>query len=169
MPARAITLGGALAASSAALHDNQLTVTGSGRSHGTARSIRGICSAPQVWSAAHQTKHHGQRLPHLQGLVFEGRRKGLTPQKAEFARPAQDSLHFPDEAGLQTLVERIQPTALIGAAAKKGIFSEGIVKALCKVGRLFCMHERNMHAAVHELSEQHVWTPGLLRRWGLCC
>ena len=136
---------------------------------GTCSSFIRVCSTSQVWSAAHQGKHCEQALPRLQGLVFEGRRKGLTPQKAEFARPAQDSLHFPDEAGLQTLVERIQPTALIGAAAKRGIFSEAVVKALCKVGPLLCMHERNMHAAVHELSEGLVGTPGLLRCWGLSC
>ena len=63
----------------------------------------------------------------------------MTPQKAEFARQDQDSLHFSDEAGLQTLVEHIQPTALVGAAARRGIFSEAVVKALCKVGLLLRM------------------------------
>ena len=92
----------------------------------------------QVWST--HRKHREQPLPYLQGLVFEGRSKGLTPQKAEFARPAQDSLHFSDGAGLQTLVEHIQPTALIGAAAKRGIFSEAVVKALCQVGLLLRMN-----------------------------
>ena len=74
-----------------------------------------------------------------------------------------------DEAGLQTLVERIQPTALIGAAAKRGIFSEAVVKALCKVGPLLGMPERNMHAAVRELSEGRRGTPDLLGSGGRCC
>ena len=93
-----------------------------------------------MWSATYQRERSKQSFPCLQGLVFEGRGKGMTPQKAEFARPAQGGWHFSDEADLQSLVEHILPTALIGAAAKRGIFSEAVVKALCKVGLLLCMN-----------------------------
>ena len=70
----------------------------------------------------------------LQGLVYEGRPTGrLTPQKLEFARSAAEAVRLPSGTSLLEAVQQVQPSALIGAAAKEGAFSEDIVRALTKV------------------------------------
>ena len=71
----------------------------------------------------------------LQGLVYEGRQTGrLTPQKLEFARSAAEADRLPSGSSLLEATQQLQPSALIGAAAKPGAFSADVVQALCKVG-----------------------------------
>ncbi|KAL3154463.1 hypothetical protein ABBQ32_013928 [Trebouxia sp. C0010 RCD-2024] len=65
------------------------------------------------------------------GLVYEGRPTGrLTPQKLEFARSASEADRAPSGSSLLEAVQRLRPSALIGAAAKQGAFSADTVKAL---------------------------------------
>lgn len=63
----------------------------------------------------------------------------MSPQKAAFARPAQDA-ELAQAAGkeLARAVELIGPDSLIGAAAKGGAFSERVVRALTKVPQACC-------------------------------
>ena len=70
----------------------------------------------------------------MQGIVYEGRKGGLSAQKAAFARPARDA-ELAQAAGtdLGQAVELVAPDSLIGAAAKGGAFSERVVKAITKV------------------------------------
>lgn len=71
----------------------------------------------------------------VQGLVYEGRPTGrLTPQKLEFARSASEADRAPSGSSLLEAVQRLRPSALIGAAAKQGAFSADTVKALTQVG-----------------------------------
>lgn len=71
----------------------------------------------------------------MQGLVYEGRPTGrLTPQKLEFARSASEVDRAPSGSSLLEAVQRLQPSALIGAAAKQGAFSADTIKALTQVG-----------------------------------
>ena len=73
----------------------------------------------------------------LQGIIYEGRkeRKGtLSPQKASFARSANDAaLAQQAQTDLSKAVELVGPDALIGAAAQGGAFSEGVVRTLTEV------------------------------------
>ena len=72
--------------------------------------------------------------PPVQGLVYEGRPTGrLTPQKLEFARSASEADRAPSGGSLLEAVQQLQPSALIGAAAKQGAFSAETIKALTKV------------------------------------
>lgn len=85
-----------------------------------------------VLSAAAKCQGPGATL--LQGLVYEGRQTGrLTPQKLEFARTAAEADRLPSGSSLLEATQQLQPSALIGAAAKKGAFTADVVKALCKV------------------------------------
>ena len=71
----------------------------------------------------------------MQGLVYEGRPTGrLTPQKLEFARSASEADRAPSGSSLLEAVQRLRPSALIGAAAKQGAFSADTIKALTQVG-----------------------------------
>lgn len=71
----------------------------------------------------------------LQGLVYEGRPTGrLTPQKMEFARSASEGDKVPSGGSLLDAVQQLQPSALIGAAAKQNAFTADTIKALTKVG-----------------------------------
>jgi len=71
----------------------------------------------------------------LQGLVYQGRPTGrLTPQKMEFARSASESDKVPSGGSLLDAVQQLQPSALIGAAAKQNAFTADTIKALTKVG-----------------------------------
>lgn len=73
-------------------------------------------------------------LPVVQGLVYEGRPTGrLTPQKLEFARSASEADRAPSGGSLLEAVQQLQPSALIGAAAKQGAFSADTIQALTKV------------------------------------
>ena len=73
-------------------------------------------------------------FPLVQGLVYEGRPSGrLTPQKLEFARSASEAERVPSGGSLLEAVQQLQPSALIGAAAKQGAFSADTIKALTKV------------------------------------
>ena len=63
------------------------------------------------------------------GLVVDGREDAISADKAPFAhagvagvRPTKD---------LTDAVRALKPTALVGAAAQPGAFTEGIVKAMC--------------------------------------
>lgn len=86
----------------------------------------------------------------MQGLVYEGRPTGrLTPQKLEFARSASEADRAPSGSSLLEAVQRLQPSALIGAAAKQGAFSADTIQALTQVGPT-C-------ARVH-----HAWDPSAL-------
>ncbi len=70
----------------------------------------------------------------LQGLVYEGRPTGrLTPQKMEFARSASEGDKVPSGGSLLDAVQQLQPSALIGAAAKQNAFTADTIKALTKV------------------------------------
>ena len=75
----------------------------------------------------------------LQGLVYEDRPEGgLSPQKLEFARSAEEGRKH---AGAEDFdIAGIRPTALIGASARRGTFSEAVIRALVKV-RIDCSHE----------------------------
>jgi len=67
-------------------------------------------------------------------LVYEGRPTGLlTPQKLEFARSAAEADRVPSGSSLLEAVQQLQPSALIGAAAKQSAFSADTIKALTKV------------------------------------
>lgn len=73
-------------------------------------------------------------VPVVQGLVYEGRPTGrLTPQKLEFARSASEAERAPSGGSLLEAVQQLQPSALIGAAAKQGAFSADTIQALTKV------------------------------------
>ena len=66
--------------------------------------------------------------------MYEGRPTGgLTPQKLEFARSAPEADRAPSGGSLLEAVQQLQPSALIGAAAKQGAFSADTIKALTKV------------------------------------
>lgn len=66
--------------------------------------------------------------------MYEGRTTGrLTPQKLEFARSASEADRAPSGGSLLEAVQQLQPSALIGAAAKQGAFSADTIKALTKV------------------------------------
>ena len=88
----------------------------------------------------------------LQGIVYEGRKGGLSAQKAAFARPARDA-ELAQEAGtdLRRAVELVGPDSLIGAAAKGGAFSESVVKAVTKV----LLHR----SALVRRGNWHLWLP----------
>lgn len=65
------------------------------------------------------------------GLVYRDRPEGgLSPQKLEFARsPEQGQKH----AGAEDFaIEGIRPTAIIGAAARRGTFSKSVLQRLVK-------------------------------------
>ncbi|DBB07785.1 TPA: hypothetical protein ACH3X3_009203 [Trebouxia sp. C0006] len=67
------------------------------------------------------------------GLVYEGRPTGrLTPQKMEFARSASEGDKVPSGGSLLDAVQQLQPSALIGAAAKQNAFTADTIKALTK-------------------------------------
>lgn len=69
-----------------------------------------------------------------QGLVYEGRQAGnLTPQKLEFARSAAEAKDLPAGSSLLAATQQLQPSALIGAAAKRGAFSADVIQALTQV------------------------------------
>ena len=83
----------------------------------------------------------------VQGLVYVGR-QSVTDEKSEFARAAQQGSDFAGVT-LEHAISKIQPTAVIGATAKRGTFSQAVVQTLTKVsltlagqGRLysFCPH-----------------------------
>ena len=72
-----------------------------------------------------------------QGIVFEGRREGtLTPEKAEFLRSAAEGKELPLGCSFAEAVTRIRPTAIIGAAARQGVFDSDVIQALCQVRQL---------------------------------
>jgi len=69
----------------------------------------------------------------LQGVVFEGRKAGgMTPEKEEFQRSASEGSAFKD-MDFGQVVARIRPTAIVGAAAKRGSFSKPVIEALVQV------------------------------------
>ena len=66
-----------------------------------------------------------------QGLVYTGRKEGrLTSEKVEFQRPASDGAVVPDGSSFAEAVRRIRPTAIIGAAARRGVFDAEVIRAL---------------------------------------
>ena len=66
--------------------------------------------------------------------MYEGRATGrLTPQKLEFARSSAEAERVPSGSSLLEAVRQLQPSALVGAAAKQGAFSADIIKALTQV------------------------------------
>ena len=66
--------------------------------------------------------------------MYEGRQEGsLTPQKLEFARTAAEAERVPSGSSLLEAVRQLQPSALIGAAAKQNAFTADTIKALTKV------------------------------------
>ncbi|KAK9823686.1 hypothetical protein WJX72_004630 [[Myrmecia] bisecta] len=64
------------------------------------------------------------------GLVYQGRQERMTPQKEEFARPAEEAAKLPSGGSLADLVAAVRPSALIGAAAKQGAFTFDLVRAM---------------------------------------
>ena len=72
----------------------------------------------------------------------------LSPQKAAFARPAQDA-ELAQKAGtdLSRAVKLVRPDSLIGAAAQGGAFSESVIKALTKVLCLLSRFLRFLHGS----------------------
>ncbi|KAK9848237.1 hypothetical protein WJX84_007118 [Apatococcus fuscideae] len=80
-----------------------------------------------------------------QGVVFEGRKIGrMTPDKARFARPRSEA-GLLESLGkdLRKAVEQLRPTALIGAAAIRGAFSQDVLSQLSQV----CRATRFVHAS----------------------
>ena len=66
--------------------------------------------------------------------MYVGRPTGrLTPQKMEFARSASEGDKVPSGGSLLDAVQQLQPSALIGAAAKQNAFTADTIKALTKV------------------------------------
>ena len=65
-------------------------------------------------------------------------RQSVTDEKSEFARPAQQGPDF-DGVPLEGAVRKIQPTALIGATAKRGTFSQKVLQTMSKVRLLSVM------------------------------
>lgn len=66
--------------------------------------------------------------------MYEGRQAGnLTPQKLEFARTAAEAESLPAGSSLLEATQQLQPSALIGAAAKQGAFSADVIQALTQV------------------------------------
>ncbi len=57
----------------------------------------------------------------------------MTAEKSEFARPAQQG-HDIASIPLVAAIKRIRPTALVGATAKRGTFSQDVVESLTEVG-----------------------------------
>ena len=74
--------------------------------------------------------------------MYEGRQAGrLTPQKLEFARTAAEADKLPSGSSLLEATQQLQPSALIGAAAKQGAFTADVIEALTKVKLLWlCLY-----------------------------
>lgn len=69
--------------------------------------------------------------------MYEGRpAEPLTEQKLEFARSASEASRVPSGSNLLAAVQQLQPSALIGAAAKQNVFTADTIKALTEVGVL---------------------------------
>lgn len=69
----------------------------------------------------------------VQGIVFRGRTEGgLSPEKEEFQRSSAEGQRLQGLSFAQA-VERVQPTALVGAAAKRSSFSQEVIHALQEV------------------------------------
>jgi malate dehydrogenase (oxaloacetate-decarboxylating)(NADP+) len=69
----------------------------------------------------------------VQGIVYEGRQQGrITPEKAEFMRPAGAAGLAASCASLADAVRVIRPTALVGAAAVRGSFTRAVIEALVR-------------------------------------
>lgn len=58
----------------------------------------------------------------------------LSPEKADFQRSEAEGTPLKGLSFLE-VVRRIQPTAIIGAAAQRGAFSQEVLQALCQVGQ----------------------------------
>jgi hypothetical protein len=56
----------------------------------------------------------------------------MTPEKGEFQRPASEGSAFKDMK-FEQVVAKIHPTAIVGAAAKRGSFSKPVIEALVQV------------------------------------
>ena len=66
--------------------------------------------------------------------MYEGRPTGrLTAQKLEFARSGVEAERVPSGSSLLEAVQHLQPSALIGAAAKPSAFSADTIQALTQV------------------------------------
>ena len=59
----------------------------------------------------------------------------MTPEKAMFARSSSEAGQLkPLENDLRKAVQQLRPTALIGAAAVRGAFSQKVLSQLSQVG-----------------------------------
>jgi malic enzyme len=75
-----------------------------------------------------------------QGLIYEGRPEGgLSAQKLEFARSRDEGHRIAKAPNFG--VEAVGATAIIGAAAKQGTFSQAVLRAMTKVPTL--EHDNN--------------------------
>lgn len=96
--------------------------------------------------------------------MYEGRQGGgLTPQKLEFARSPAEAEKLPSGSSLLEATQGLQPSALIGAAAKQGAFSADVVKALTKVSGL----RLDLSAAV-VASQPQAWVESAARQVAFC-
>lgn len=69
----------------------------------------------------------------FQGLIFTSRKAGnMTPEKGEFARSNEQGKKL-EGLSLAQSISEIKPTALVGATAKRGVFSQKVMEALCRV------------------------------------
>jgi len=69
----------------------------------------------------------------MQGVVYEGRSIGtMTPEKGEFQQPSAEGLGFKGKS-FEQVVASVRPTAIVGAAAKRGSFSKPVIEALVQV------------------------------------
>ena len=78
-----------------------------------------------------------------QGLVYAGRKEGgVTAEKIEFQRPTSDGAIVPAGTSFAEAVRCIRPTAIIGAAARRGVFDAEVIRALVQAS--VCSSSRNL-------------------------
>jgi len=56
----------------------------------------------------------------------------MTPEKGEFQQPSAEGLGFKGKS-FEQVVASVRPTAIVGAAAKRGSFSKPVIEALVQV------------------------------------
>lgn len=82
-----------------------------------------------------ETIRRAQVFVDSQGLLYEDR-IGLSKHKAPFAMQAADLKEYglkPEgRIELQTVIEQVKPTVLVGTTAKAGVFSEPIIREMAK-------------------------------------
>ncbi len=73
--------------------------------------------------------------------MFEGRKGGrMSPEKAAFAQPSREAGQLGAlGTDLQRAVRELRPTALIGAAAVRGAFSQDALSQLSQVTMHLCL------------------------------